>query len=47
VRAPMKLMKSSVSVEQLTWGFINVTETGGELALWWDKEFAVVAFKLG
>ena len=31
VRAPMKLMKSSVSVEQLTWGFINVTDTGGEL----------------
>ena len=47
VRAPMKLMKSSVSVEQLTWGFINVTDTGGELAIWWDKEFAVVAFKLG
>jgi hypothetical protein len=47
VRAPMKLMKSSVSVEQLTWGFINVTETGGELALWWDKEFATVRFTLG
>jgi hypothetical protein len=44
VRAPMKLMKSTVSVEQLTWGFINVTATGGELALWWDKEFATVPF---
>ncbi len=47
VRAPMKLMRSSVSVEQLTWGFINVTDKGGELALWWDREFAVVAFTLG
>jgi hypothetical protein len=47
VRAPMKLMKSTVSVEQLTWGFINVTDTGGELAIWWEKEFATVPFRLG
>jgi len=48
VRAPMKLMKSTVSVEQLTWGFVNVTADGsGELAIWWDKEFATVPFKLG
>lgn len=47
VRAPMKLTKNAVSIEQLTWGFINVTDTGGELAIWWDREFAVVAFKLG
>jgi len=45
-RAPMKNMKSSVVVEQLTWGFINVTDKGGEIALWWDKEFAVVPFTL-
>ncbi|HZL94226.1 MAG TPA: DUF2911 domain-containing protein, partial [Vicinamibacterales bacterium] len=47
VRAPMKLMKSSVSVEPLTWGFINVTDKGGEIAIWWDREFATVAFTLG
>jgi hypothetical protein len=47
VRAPMKLMKSSVSVEQLTWGFINVTDKGGELAIWWEHAFATVAFTLG
>jgi hypothetical protein len=46
VRAPMKLMKSTVSVEQLTWGFINVTKTGGEIAIWWDKEFATVPFQI-
>jgi hypothetical protein len=45
-RAPMKLMKSTVSVEQLTWGFINLTAKGGELAIWWDKEFATVPFQV-
>lgn len=44
VRAPMKLMKNTVGVEQLTWGFINVNGNNGELALWWDKEFATVPF---
>ena len=46
VRAPMKLMKSTVSVEQLTWGFINITQKGGEIAIWWDKEFATVPFQI-
>jgi hypothetical protein len=46
-RAPMKRMKSSVSVEQLTWGFVNLTATGGELAIWWDREFATVPFTVG
>ncbi len=46
-RAPMKLKKSTVTVEQLTWGFVNVTAKGGELALWWDKEFATVPFTVG
>lgn len=44
VRVPMKLMKTTVSVEELTWGFVNVTAAGGELALWWDKEMATVPF---
>lgn len=44
LRAPMKLSKNTVSVEQLTWGFINMTAGGGELALWWEKEIATVAF---
>ena len=45
-RAPMKLMKTTVNVEQLTWGFVNVTPTGGELAIWWGKEMATVPFTL-
>jgi hypothetical protein len=47
VRVPMKLTKNVVSVEQLTWAFVNMTATGGELALMWDKEMATVPFKVG
>jgi hypothetical protein len=43
-RAPMQLMKSTVSVDQLTWGFVDVTADGGKMAIWWEKEFAVVPF---
>lgn len=45
-RVPMKLMKSTVSVEQFTIGFVDMTQQGGSLAMWWDKEFAVVGFKV-
>lgn len=46
-RAPMKLGKNSVGVEQLTWGFVNVNGKAGELAIWWDKEVATVPFTVG
>lgn len=45
VRAPMTLTKNSVHVEQLTWGFVNVTDKGGEMAIWWGKEMATVRFE--
>jgi Protein of unknown function (DUF2911) len=47
VRVPMKLAKSMMSVEQLTWSFANMTATGGEIAIMWDKDVASVPFKLG
>jgi len=47
VRVPMKMSKNSVSVEQLTWSFANMTATGGDLAIMWDKESASIPFKLG
>jgi hypothetical protein len=47
VRAPMKMSKSTLSVEQLTWSFVNVAATGGEIAIMWDKDVATVPFKLG
>lgn len=46
-RAPMKLTKNSLGVEQLTWGFVNLNGSSGELAIWWDKEVATVPFTAG
>lgn len=45
-RAPMKLSKNANSVEQLTWGFANVTAGGGDLVIMWDKEIATVPFSV-
>jgi DUF2911 family protein len=47
VRAPMKLSTSPFSVDQLTWGFTDVTDAGGSLTIMWDKTVASVAFKVG
>jgi hypothetical protein len=47
VRAPMKLAKNTMSVDQLTWGFANVTATGGDLVIMWEKEIASVSFTVG
>jgi hypothetical protein len=47
VRVPMKMSKSASTIEQLTWSFVNMTATGGELAIMWDKDVAAVPFKLG
>lgn len=44
LRVPMKLMASDVSVEQFTIGFVNMTQQGGSLAMWWENAFATVDF---
>ena len=46
VRVPMKRAKNTMSVEQLTWTFANMTATGGEIVIMWDREIASVAFKI-
>jgi len=46
VRAPMKLAKNTMSVDQLTWGFANVTAAGGDLVVMWEKEIASVPFTI-
>jgi hypothetical protein len=46
-RAPMTVNKSQASVDQLTWGFCDVTETGGKLFLAWDTTNATLPFTLG
>jgi hypothetical protein len=45
-RVPMKVMTSTVTVEQFTIGFVNMTQQNGSLAIWWDKTMATVDFKV-
>lgn len=47
VRAPMTVSASPVQVDQLTWGFMDVTEQGGRLQISWAKAVAAVAFTVG
>ena len=46
VRAPMTLGTLPFSVEQLTWGFTDVSDAGGTLTMMWDKAAASVPFKI-
>jgi hypothetical protein len=46
VRVPMKVDKLPVSVDQLTWGFADVSNTGGKLVLWWDTVMASAPFSV-
>ena len=47
VRAPMTLSTLPFSVEQLSWNFVDVSDAGGKIAIMWDKNVAVVPFKVG
>lgn len=44
LRAPMQLGESPYSVDQLTFGFIDMTQKGGKLAVWWDRKMATIPF---
>ena len=46
VKAPMRVVKSPHSIDQLTIGFLDVTDKGGKLAVAWDREVATVDFKV-
>jgi hypothetical protein len=43
-RVPMKLDKLPYSVEQLTWTFLDMTNTSGRLALMWGNTLASTPF---
>jgi Protein of unknown function (DUF2911) len=47
VRVPMQLAAIPISLEELTWGFSDVTDKSAVLNLWWDKVNATVAITLG
>lgn len=46
VRVPMKVEPLEISVDQLTWGFTDVTDRGGTINIWWEKRGASVPFKV-
>ena len=47
LRVPMTVGTSAYSVEQFTIGFVDMTQGGGKLAMWWEKTLATVAFTVG
>jgi hypothetical protein len=47
VRAPMTLATLPFSVDQLTWGFLDMTDKAGKIAIMWDKTVASVPFTAG
>ena len=47
VRAPMRVSETAISIDELTWLFIDVTPNGGSLEVVWDKTAAVIPFKVG
>ena len=46
LRVPMKLETLPHSVEQLTWGFVDMTDAGGSMAISWGNQMASVPFKV-
>jgi hypothetical protein len=44
VRAKMTLSTLPFSMDQLTWSFVDMTNSGGRLAMMWDKVMAAVPF---
>ena len=44
VRAPMKLETLPHATEELTWEFVDMTDTSGAMAIRWDKVMASVPF---
>src|SRR5436190_3470832 len=47
VRARMRLTKSTMATEQLTWWFGDMTDNGGTIVMMWDKDVASVPFTVG
>jgi hypothetical protein len=47
VRLPMKVENLPHAFEQLSWEFLDITDSGGRLAMIWDKKLASVAFTFG
>lgn len=47
VRVPMTVAKIPMSIDQLTWTFVDMTDKGGKLALMWDTVVASAPSAIG
>jgi hypothetical protein len=46
IRVPMRLERLAHSFDELSWEFLDMSATGGTLAVIWDKKLASVPFKI-
>lgn len=46
LRTPMEVATTATSLDQLSIGFVDMGATGGHVAIWWDDQYAKVAFSL-
>jgi hypothetical protein len=46
VRVPMTMVTPKVSIEQFTIGFVDMSDRDGKIAMGWEKNGAVVPFKV-
>jgi hypothetical protein len=46
VRAKMTMTMLPFAMDQMTWSFIDMSNTGGRLAIMWDKLMAAVPFSI-
>jgi hypothetical protein len=47
VRVPMETSTGTSSLDQFTIAFMDMTQQGGSLGMWWDKTSAKVTFTVG
>jgi Protein of unknown function (DUF2911) len=47
VRMRMTMSTLPWSVDQLTWAFADMTDSGGRIMIMWDKTVALVPFTVG
>ena len=46
LRTPMEVSTTATALDQFTIGFVDMGPTGGHMAIWWDDQYARVAFSL-
>lgn len=46
VRVPMKVEALPYSFDQLSWQFLDMSDSGGRLAILWDRQLASVPFRI-